>query len=134
MFLYYYVPWFVVGQGGLGQSSGLGTGMGLSQSGWGIGQTGMGTAQTGMGVGQTGMGVGQTGMGGGSSVSPLGAPKFGTSPMFAGIIHRHNKHPIISTITIGQAQFGTRPMMGGIMGSTNPTRYVKQPPNLSLIL
>lgn len=86
---------FVVGQSALGQSSGLGTGMGLGKIGWGTSQTGMGFGQTGMGIGQTkmgigqtgmgisqtGMGIGQSGMGIGSNTSTFGA---GSSPMFAG--------------------------------------------------
>ena len=67
----FFIPPFVVG--GFGQSSGLATGIGVSQTGMGVSQTGLG---------QTGMGGG---MGAGNNASPLGATKFGSSPMFAGI-------------------------------------------------
>ena len=67
---------------GLGQT-GMGLGMGVGQTGMGVGQTGMGVGQAGMGIGQAGMGLG---MGAGSNPSALGAPKFGSSPMFAGIV------------------------------------------------
>ena len=100
---------YVVSQGGLGQSSGLGTGMNigaaglLGQTSVGVGQTGMGVGQTGMGIGQTGMGVGQTGMGigmgAGSNAPALGGPRFGSSPMFSSTMP-HDKQPYIIMSTV----------------------------------
>ena len=86
---------YVVSQGGLGQSSGLGTGMNIRPAGW-LGQASVGVGQTGMGVGQTGMGVGQTGMGAGSNTPGLGGPRFGSSAMFSSTIS-HDKQPYMST-------------------------------------